>query len=115
MSANINKDDFSASSEDASDSPKGVEFEIKGEKFTAKPWIQGIVLMDFLEQTDSEGAAAIIAFKSFLKDAVEPEEYERLNTYLRTSPEEIDILDISKGVAELIKEYTSRPTKASAQ
>ena len=104
---------FSDSAEEQSAAP--VPFELGGETFHGKPWVQGIVLMDFLEQSDAEGAAAVVAFKKFLKDALEPEEYERLDNHLRTAPVEIDIIDISKGVASLIEVYTSRSTKASAQ
>jgi hypothetical protein len=108
---------FSASGENTEEgkAPETVTFELGGETFTAKPFVQGIVLMDFLEASDGGGVSSIVAFKNFLKEALDAEEYTRLDTHLRTSEEEIDVIAISQSVGKLIQEYTSRPTKASAQ
>lgn len=92
-----------------------VTFDLAGETFTAKADIQGIVLMDFLEASDSGGVASVVAFKSFLKEALVEEEYTRLNSYLRTAPTTIGVEQIAAVVAYLVEEYTSRPTTASAQ
>lgn len=108
---------FSDSSEDASDDIKSipVTFELAGETFTAKAQVQGIVLMDFLEESDGGGVSSLVAFKTFLKESMAEEEYTRLNSHLRTSDEYIDITKIAQVVGYLVEEYTSRPTKASAQ
>ena len=107
---------FSASGEaEETEELKPVKFEIADTEFEAKPFVQGITLMDFLEASDGGGVSSIVAFKAFLKEAVEEEEYNRLMTFLRTAPREIDVAEISKGVGNLIQAYTSRPTKASAQ
>lgn len=107
---------FASSNEDITEEEKApVTFDIADETFTAKPDIQGIVLMDFLEESTSGGVSSIVAFKSFLKEALEEEEYKRFNTYLRTAPKQIPVETITEIVQFLIEEYTSRPTKASAQ
>lgn len=92
-----------------------VTFDLAGENFTAKADIQGIVLMDFLEASDAGGVSSVVAFKSFLKEALEEAEYVRLNTHLRTAPTTISVEQIAGVVAYLVEEYTSRPTTASAQ
>lgn len=106
---------FSSSEEAPKDSLEAVSFDLAGETFEAKPELQGIVLMDFLEASDGGGVTSIVAFKTFLKDTMEEAEFARLNTHLRTATENIDIEKIAKVVAYLVEEYTSRPTKASAQ
>jgi hypothetical protein len=103
---------FSASGENTVEAPV---IDLGGETFTAKPFVQGIVLMDFLEASDGGGVSSIVAFKQFLKEATTEEEYTRLDTFLRTSEVEIDVTEISEAVGKLITAYTSRPTKASAQ
>ncbi len=102
---------FSASGETA----EAVTIELGGETFTAKPFVQGIVLMDFLEASDGGGVSSVVAFKNFLKEATTEEEYTRLDTYLRTAEIEIGVKEISEAVGNLITAYTSRPTTASAQ
>lgn len=107
---------FAASEEDVpEDELVPVTFDIIGETFTAKPEVQGIVLMDFLEESVGGGVGSIVAFKAFLKEAMEEEEYKRFNTFLRTAPKNIPVERITEVVAHLVEEYTSRPTKASAQ
>lgn len=103
---------FSASGENTEEA---AIIELGGETFTAKPFVQGIVLMDFLEASDGGGVSSIVAFKKFLQEATTEEEYTRLNEHLRTSEVEIDVTEISQAVGKLITAYTSRPTKASAQ
>lgn len=105
---------FSASAETPVDKLEPVTFDLAGETFAAKPELQGIVLMDFLEASDGGGVSSIVAFKDFLKESMEEEEYTRFNTTLRTAKQNIDIEQIAKIVAFLVEEYTSRPTKASA-
>lgn len=107
-----------SSSEETTEEGKPLEnvtFDLAGENFTAKPEVQGIVLMDFLEESDGGGVSSIVAFKTFLKESMEEEEYARLNTHLRTAKENVGIEKIAKVVAYLVEEYTNRPTKASAQ
>lgn len=107
---------FSASAEEVSEEKLvPVTFELAGETFTAKPEIQGIVLMDFLESSEGGGVSSLLAFKSFLKDSMSEEEYTRLNDHLRNAPTNIPVETIAGVVAYLVEEYTSRPTKASAQ
>lgn len=108
---------FSASGENTEEGAKTdpVVLELGGETFAVKPFVQGIVLMDFLEASDGGGVSSVVAFKTFLKEATEEAEYERLNTHLRTSEVEIGVKEISEAVGKLITAYTSRPTKASAQ
>lgn len=90
-------------------------FEIAGEKFTAKPFLQGFALLDFLEASDGENVASLIAFRKFLKDAVTPEEWKRVDAFCRNEEKEVGLVEITKGVAELVTAYTSRPTEASGQ
>lgn len=71
--------------------------------------------MDFLEASDGGGVSSVVAFKNFLKDAMDEEEYARLDDYLRNAPIEIDVAEISQAVGKLVEAYTSRPTKASAR
>src|SRR4030095_1839593 len=92
-----------------------ISFEIAGEKFTHKPFLQGFALLDFLEASDGENVQSLIAFRKFLKDAVTEEEWKRIDDYCRNSDKEIGLVEITKGVAELIQAYTSRPTVASEQ
>jgi len=99
---------------DAADK-KPKTFELGDVTFTAKPFVQGIVLMDFLEASDGGGVTSIVAFKNFLKDSLEEDEWKKLDNHLRTSDKEIDIVEISKAVGDLVQAYTSRPTEASAQ
>lgn len=109
---------FSASGENTEEGQKKAEpvtVELGGETFTAKTFVQGIVLMDFLEASDGGGVSSVVAFKTFLKEALDEEEYARLDNHLRTSVEEIGVKEISEAVGQLIKDFTSRPTKASAQ
>jgi hypothetical protein len=109
---------FSASGESTEEgqkTAKTVEIELGGETFTAKPFVQGIVLMDFLEASDGGGVSSVVAFKNFLKEATDEEEYARLDKHLRTAPIEIDVKEISEAVGKLVTAYTSRPTQASAQ
>lgn len=109
---------FSASGESTEEgqkTPKIVTVELGGETFTAKPFVQGIVLMDFLEASDGGGVSSVVAFKTFLKEAMEEEEYARLDKHLRTAPKEIGVKEISEAVGKLITDFTSRPTEASAQ
>lgn len=103
---------FSASGENTEEA---VVLELGGETFTVKPFVQGIVLMDFLEASDGGGVSSVVAFKQFLKEATSEEEYTRLDAHLRTSEVEIGVKEISEAVGKLITAYTSRPTKASAQ
>lgn len=103
---------FSASGEKTEEA---ATIELGGETFTAKPFVQGIVLMDFLEASDGGGVSSVIAFKQFLKEATTEEEYTKLDTHLRTSEVEIGVKEISEAVGKLITAYTSRPTTASAQ
>ena len=118
MSVSTTKGDFAASAEETVETAataKPVPFKVDGEEFNAKPFVQGIVLMDFIEASDEGGVKSIVAFKKFLKEALDEEEYTRLDTYLRTSPKEIDVTEISKAIGDLITAYTSRPTNPSAQ
>jgi hypothetical protein len=92
-----------------------VTFDVAGETFTAKADIQGIVLMDFLEASDSGGVTSLVAFKKFLAEALDEEEYARLDNVFRTAPKTIPVETIAQIVAYLVEEYTSRPTTASAQ
>jgi hypothetical protein len=103
---------FSASGENAEEA---VVLELGAETFAVKPFVQGIVLMDFLEASDGGGVSSVVAFKQFLKEATSEEEYTRLDNHLRTSEVEIGVKEISEAVGKLITAYTSRPTKASAQ
>jgi hypothetical protein len=106
---------FSASAE-AEDAPnEPVTFDVAGETFEAKPEIQGIVLMDFLEASDGGGVGSIVAFKNFIKDSMEEDEYTRFDKHLRTAKENVGVAKIAEIVAYLVEEYTSRPTTASAQ
>lgn len=102
---------FSASGENTEEAKpaSAVTLTLGGETFTAKPFVQGIVLMDFLEASDSGGVSSVVAFKNFLKEATEEEEYARLDKHLRTAKEEIGVKEISEAVGELITAYTSRP------
>jgi hypothetical protein len=116
----VDKDrNFSASGENTEEgqkkAPAPITFELGGETFTAKPFVQGIVIMDFLEASDGGGVSSVVAFKTFLKESLSEEEYTRLDNHLRTAEEEIDVKEISEGVGKLIQAFTSRPTKASAQ
>jgi len=104
---------FSASGENAEE--EAAVLELGGETFAVKPFVQGIVLMDFLEASDGGGVSSVVAFKQFLKEATTEEEYIRLDTHLRTAEVEIGVKEISEAVGKLITAYTSRPTKASAQ
>lgn len=107
---------FSASDENTPEEEQiPVTFDLAGENFTAKADVQGIVLMDFLEASDAGGVSSVVAFKSFLKEALDEAEYTRLNSFLRTSPKTISVENIAGVVAYLVEEYTSRPTTASAQ
>lgn len=106
---------FSASAETPANPLEPVTFDLAGETFTAKPELQGIVLMDFLEASDGGGVSSIVAFKNFLKESMDEEEYTRFNDTLRNAKVNIDIEQIAKIVGFLVEEYTSRPTKASAQ
>jgi hypothetical protein len=108
---------FSASGENTEEGKKTEApiIELGGEKFTAKPFVQGIVLMDFLEASDGGGVSSVVAFKNFLKEATSEEEYTRLEKHLRTAEVEIGVQDISEAVGKLVQDFTSRPTKASAQ
>lgn len=106
---------FSSSEEAPKEQLEPVTFDLAGETFAAKPELQGIVLMDFLEASDGGGVTSIVAFKTFLEESMEEAEYARLNKHLRTATENVDIEKIAKVVAYLVEEYTSRPTKASAQ
>lgn len=106
-----NDKNFSASGETSGT----VTVELGGETFTAKPFVQGIVLMDFLEASDGGGVSSVVAFKTFLKEALSEEEYTKLDTHLRTAEEEIGVDKIAEAVGKLVTAYTSRPTKASAQ
>jgi hypothetical protein len=103
---------FSASGENTVEAPI---LELGGETFAVKPFVQGIVLMDFLEASDGGGVSSVVAFKQFLKEATTEEEYAKLDNHLRTSEEEIGVKEISEAVGKLITAYTSRPTTASAQ
>lgn len=105
----------SAPVEDSAAVQEPVTFDIAGETFTASPEIQGIVLMDFLEASDGGGVGSIVAFKNFIKEALGEEEYAKFDKHLRTSKENVDVEQIAAIVAYLVEEYTSRPTKASAQ
>ena len=102
---------FSASGETSGT----VTVELGGKEFAAKPFVQGIVLMDFLEASDGGGVSSVVAFKNFLKEALTEEEYTKLDTHLRTAEEEIGVAEIAEAVGRLVTAYTSRPTKASAQ
>lgn len=90
-------------------------FELGGRKFTAKPFVQGFALMDFLEASDGQDVTSIIAFRKFLKEATTEEEWTKIDEFARSSEKEIDIVEITKAVAELVEAYTARPTKASDQ
>lgn len=92
-----------------------VTFDIDGVDFTAKNEIQGIVLLDFLEASDGEAVSSVVAFKKFLKDSMEDEEYTRFDNFLRTHTRKIELEEIANVVAYLVEEYTSRPTQASEQ
>jgi hypothetical protein len=109
---------FSASGENTEEgqkNPKVITVELGGETFTAKPFVQGIVLMDFLEASDGGGVSSVVAFKDFLKEALDEEEYAKLDNHLRTAPREIGVKEIAEAVGKLVTDFTSRPTQASAQ
>jgi hypothetical protein len=112
------KTTFAASgetSETENEKTKEVTFELAGRKFQAKPFIQGFALLDFLEASDGDDVTSILAFRKFLKDATSEEEYKKIEEFGRNTEVEVGIIEITKAVAELIKEYTSRPTTASEQ
>lgn len=94
---------------------KNKVFELAGRKFTAKPFVQGFALMDFLEASDGKDVTSIVAFRTFLKEATTEKEWAEIDAYCRTSEKEIDIVEITKAVAQLVEAYTSRPTEASDQ
>lgn len=108
--------DFSKSGETVENpKTKDVVFEIAGKKFTAKPFLQGFTLLDFLEASEGENVQSLVAFRQFIKDAVSKEEWKKIDEWCRNEETEVGLVEISKGVAELVQAYTSRPTEASGQ
>jgi hypothetical protein len=90
-----------------------LEFDLNDQHYVCKPALQGAVLLDFVAKADSDsGGAAAGALYGFFEDAMEADEYERFQEYLK-GPVIIDMELIGDIASWLVEEYTSRPTQQS--
>lgn len=90
-----------------------ITFDLLDKTFTAKPVLQGIVLLEFLESAVDGDVKSIIAFKTILKEALGEEEYARFYDTLKNAEDEVDLAVLAEIVTFLVEEYSSRPTEAS--
>jgi hypothetical protein len=87
-------------------------FTLNKKKFTAKPAIQGSVLLEFVASADSDsGGAAATALYSFFEDVMEPDEYKRFMDVLKDPKVIIDMGLIGEIASWLVEEYATRPTE----
>lgn len=99
---------------------------IDDETYTAKSAVPGAVILDFIN-AGTEGVAIAGQMIPFLEKAFPKTEFERLNKRLYATPDDeledgeepvdsiVDEELIGEIVSALIEEYTSRPSRESAQ
>lgn len=86
-----------------------IVFELEGEEFTAKAFVAGANLLDYIEDTaDMNNAQSI---REYLKLAMSEEEYVRFDKHTREA--EVELETISEIFEHLIEVQTSRPSTAS--
>jgi len=105
MAARTTKKSFSSKRKNK----EPIVFELEGEEFTAKGYVPGARLLDYIEDTaDMNNASSI---REYLKIAMTDEEYARFDKFTRD--EDIELETISEVFEHLIEVQTSRPTEAS--
>lgn len=87
-----------------------ITFDLHNEKFTALPEIQGAALLDFVKGTQSGDSSVLL---SFLEDAMEDDEWKRLDALLHSKTKITKVKKIRAIVEFLVEEYTSRNSSAS--
>lgn len=98
-------------------STKGLEpitFTLDEETFTCLPAVQGLVILRFVADADSDdGGRAASAIYEFFKSAMPAEEYKRFEAQI-TSPDRIyDLEKLTEIAGWLTEQYTARPTRPS--
>jgi UDP-N-acetylglucosamine 2-epimerase len=88
-----------------------IVFELEGEEFTARGYIAGAILLDYIEDTaDMNNAQSV---REYLKVAMSEEEYARFDAHSRE--QEVELETLNEVFEHLIEAQTSRPTEASSK
>lgn len=96
-------------------STEPINFKLLGEEFTARPAIQGRVLLDIVADSDSEDTAKVAAvIPRFFEATLLPESWQRFQE-LTTDPDRVVTTEkLGEIIGWLVEEYASRPTKESS-
>lgn len=100
---------------------KGAEpilFEFWGETLSAKPRIQGAVILDFIgasSDAEEDGSALTRRILPFFKSALTKESYETFSEIIRSDDKIVEVEELMDVLSWLISEYTNRPTDGSAE
>lgn len=101
----------------AKSTKKPIEFEVYDETFTARPHIQGTVVLDFIaasNASEDNNASLIKEVMPFFKAALLDESYERFETLIHSDDKIIEFEDLMEILGYLIQEYTDRPSSSGS-
>lgn len=92
-----------------------INFKLLGEDFSARPALQGRVLLDLVADSDSEDTATVAqVIPTFFKAALLPESWERFQALTEDPDRIVTTEKLGEIIGWLMEEYASRPTKESS-
>ena len=97
-----------------SDAAEKLTFKLYGEEFECYPQMQGKILLNFVQMSNSDEASdSAEAILLFFEKVLVPESYERFEA-LTTNPEKIiTVQTLADIVSWILEEYSDRPTQGS--
>lgn len=91
-----------------------VGFTLGETDYTAKPDIQGAVILEFIAAADAgEGMGAAAHILAFFDEVLPKDELAKFKAQIKSDDEIVELETLSDIVAYLIEEYTERPTQES--
>lgn len=109
---------FSFKAQDGKNKVAPIEFEFWGDILTARPKIQGAVILDFIgasSDAEEDSSALTRRILPFFKSALTEESWETFNKTIRSPDKIVEVDELMDVLSWLISEYTNRPTNGSAE
>jgi len=92
-----------------------ITFKILGEEFTARPALQGRVLLNLVADSDSEDTAKVASvIPTFFEAALLPESWTRFQALTEDPDRVVTTEKLGEIIGWLMEEYASRPTQESS-
>lgn len=99
---------------DSMEKQESLTFKIYDEEFVCHPALPGKVLLQFVQQSDSEKVSdSAGAIMDFFKHVLTVESYERFDALASDPDKIITMTTLSEIIAWVMEEYSDRPTKGS--